>query len=63
MKRDKRFKSSELISFQMQLIFYVLYLICKIMIYRLPARDSIESRNIDRFNRELKEIMEFEYDD
>ena len=34
-------------------IFDVLCLICKIMIYRLPKRDSIDSMRIKRFKDEL----------
>ena len=33
-------------------------LICKIMIYRLPVRDSIDRDYVDGFKEELKELME-----
>ena len=39
-------------------IFKILCLIAKIMIYRLPVRDSIDRMRVDNFERELKEIME-----
>ena len=39
-------------------IFKILCLICKIMIYRLPVRDSIDRRNVDRFEKELKGLKE-----
>lgn len=42
----------------LDLIFKVLCLICKIMIYRLPVRDSIDSQNVDEFKQELKELEE-----
>ena len=38
-------------------IFDVLCLIAKIMIYRLPVRDSIDRMRVHRFEQELKEIM------
>ena len=60
MKKDIRFVSARHTSVAgLDLIFQVLCLICKIMIYKLPVRDSIDSQNKDRFNHELKEIMEF----
>ena len=37
-------------------IFKVLCLIAKIMIYRLPVRDSIDRKNVRSFKKELKEI-------
>ena len=40
----------------LDLIFKVLCLICRIMIYRLPVRDSIDRDNIDDFREELKEL-------
>ena len=42
----------------LDLIFKVLCLICKIMIYRLPVMDSIDSQNVDEFKKELKELEE-----
>ena len=41
----------------LDLIFKVLCLMCKIMIYRLPIRDSIEKTLVNRFEDELNEIM------
>ena len=38
-------------------IFKVLCLICKIMIYRLPVKDSVDRIRKDKFERELEEIM------
>lgn len=40
----------------LDLIFKVLCLIAKIMIYRLPVRDSIESSYVNDFKEELKEL-------
>ena len=42
----------------LDLIFKVLCLICKIMIYRLPVRDSIDRDNVDEFKEQLKELQE-----
>ena len=42
----------------MEYIFKVLCLICKIMIYKLPVRDSIDNGRKNKFKRELEEIME-----
>ena len=41
----------------LDLIFKVLCLICKIMIYRLPTRDNIDKECVNRFEDELNEIM------
>ena len=41
----------------LDLIFKVLCLICKIMIYRLPIRDSIDKIQANKFEDELNEIM------
>ena len=41
----------------LDLIFKVLCLICKIMIYRLPIRDSIDKIWVNKFEDELNEIM------
>ena len=41
----------------LNLIFKVLCLICKIMIYRLPTRDNIDKECVNRFEDELNEIM------
>ena len=38
-------------------IFKVLCLMCKIMIYRLPVRDSIDRSRVDRFEGELNTII------
>ena len=38
-------------------IFKVLCLMCKIMIYRLPVRDSIESSRVRDFKEELNTII------
>ncbi|WP_458456512.1 hypothetical protein [Methanobrevibacter sp.] len=43
---------------RLDLIFKVLLLIAKIMIYRLPVRDSIERAYVDDFKNELKELQE-----
>ena len=40
----------------LDLIFKVLCLICRIMIYRLPVRDSIDRYRKDSFKEELKEL-------
>ena len=37
-------------------IFKVLCLMCRIMIYRLPVRDSIDRTEVERFKGELKKI-------
>ena len=42
----------------LDLIFKVLCLMCKIMIYRLPVRDSIDRQDVCSFEKELKEIEE-----
>lgn len=39
-------------------IFKVLCLIAKIMIYRLPVKDSIDRMRVDNFKEELKELQE-----
>ena len=41
----------------LDLTFKVLCLICKIMIYRLPIRDSIDKIWVNKFEDELNEIM------
>ena len=41
----------------LDLIFKVLCLICKIMIYRLPIMDSIDKIQANKFEDELNEIM------
>ena len=57
MKRDERFAYLNHTSVEgLDLIFYVLCLICKIMIYRLPVRDSIDRARVDEFEKELKEL-------
>ena len=42
----------------LDLIFKVLCLICRIMIYRLPVRDSIDRETVDKFRKELRELEE-----
>ena len=42
----------------LDLIFKVLCLICKIMIYRLPVRDTIDRDNVNEFKEQLKELEE-----
>ena len=37
-------------------IFKLLCLMCKIMIYRLPVRDSIDRSRVDNFKEELESI-------
>lgn len=37
-------------------IFKVLCLMCKIMIYRLPVRDSIDRSHVNDFKKELNEL-------
>ena len=55
---DERFRYLDHTSVEgLDLIFKVLCLMCKIMIYRLPVRDSIDSTRGDRFEDELNEIM------
>lgn len=40
----------------LDLIFAVLCLIAKIMIYRLPVRDSIDRENVNMFKEELEDL-------
>ena len=40
----------------LDLIFKVLCLIAKIMIYRLPVRDSIDRQRVDNFKEELEDL-------
>ena len=42
----------------LDLIFKILCLICRIMIYKLPERNSIDKINVKRFRDELKELEE-----
>ena len=42
----------------LEFIFKVLCLICRIMIYRLPVRDSIDRDRKDSFKEQLKELEE-----
>ena len=54
---DKRFRYLNHTSVEgLDLIFKVLCLICRIMIYRLPIRDSIDRTRVEGFKDELKEI-------
>ena len=56
---DDRFKYLNHVSVEgLDLIFKVLCLICRIMIYRLPVRDSIDRDNVDEFIEQLKELQE-----
>lgn len=57
---DERFhKGARIVNISgLEFIFKVLCLICRIMIYRLPVRDSIDSQNVDKFRKELKELEE-----
>ena len=56
---EKRFKGGQwkVSVVGIDLIFKVLCLIAKIMIYRLPVRDSIDRTRVDRFEDELNEII------
>ena len=40
-------------------IFRVLCLIAEIMIYKLPVRDSIDSKNVNKFKKRLEEIQDY----
>lgn len=54
---DDRFRYLNHVSVEgLDLIFKVLCLICRIMIYRLPVRDSIDRVNVDKFKEQLKEL-------
>ena len=56
---DERFRYLNHTSIEgLDLIFKVLCLMCKIMIYRLPVRDSIDRQDVCSFEKELKEIEE-----
>lgn len=55
---DKRFRYLNHTSVEgLDLIFKVLCLMCKIMIYRLPVQDSIDRKRVNRFKDELNEII------
>lgn len=55
--KDNRFRYLNHTSVEgLDLIFKVLCLICKIMIYRLPVRDSIDRDNVDEFKEQLQEL-------
>lgn len=56
----KRFKGGQwkISVVGLDLIFKVLCLIAKIMIYRLPVNDSIDRKRVDNFKEELKELQE-----
>ena len=57
--RDERFKYLNHVSVEgLDLIFKVLCLICRIMIYRLPVRNSIDRGRKDSFKEQLKELEE-----
>ena len=54
---DERFRYLNHTSIEgLDLIFKVLCLMCKIMIYRLPVKDSIDRQDVCSFEKELKEI-------
>ena len=54
---DKRFRYLNHTSVEgLDLIFKVLCLMCKIMIYRLPVRDSVDRQDVRSFMKKLKEI-------
>lgn len=57
---EKRFKGGQwnVSVVGLDLIFKVLCLIAKIMIYRLPVRDSIDYGNVKEFKEQLKELQE-----
>ena len=56
---DERFRYLNHTSVEgLDLIFKVLCLMCKIMIYRLPIRDNIDKTWVNKFEDELNEIME-----
>ena len=56
---DERFRYLNHTSVEgLDLIFKVLCLMCKIMIYRLPVRDSIDRVRVNNFKEELKELKE-----
>lgn len=56
---DKRFSGGKwrITVLGLDLIFAVLCLIAKIMIYRLPVRDSIDRTRVDRFKEELDDLQ------
>lgn len=58
--RDERFhKGARIFNISgLEFIFKVLCLICRIMIYRLPVRDSIDRETVDKFRKELRELEE-----
>ena len=60
MTENKRFKGGQwkVSVIGLDLIFNVLCLICKIMIYRLPVNDSIDRMRVNNFKEELKELQE-----
>ena len=57
---EKRFKGGQwkVSVVGLDLIFKVLCLIAKIMIYRLPVRDSVDESYVDEFKEQLKELKE-----
>ena len=60
MTENERFKGGQwkVSVVGLDLIFKVLCLIAKIMIYRLSVRDSIDRMRVDNFKEELKELQE-----
>lgn len=59
MMTDKRFTGGKwrITVLGLDLIFAVLCLIAKIMIYRLPVRDSVDRKNVNRFIEELEGLQ------
>ena len=56
---DERFKGGnwKVSVIGLELIFKVLCLIAKIMIYRLPVRDSIDKLHVNNFKEELNGLQ------
>lgn len=59
---DERFKGGnwKVSVIGLDLIFKILCLICKIMIYKLPIHDSIDKSYVNDFKEELKELESVE---
>lgn len=55
---EKRFKGGtwDITVLGLDLIFAVLCLIAKIMIYRLPVRDSVDRTSVNKFKQELEDL-------
>lgn len=56
--KDKRFENGtwDVTVAGLDLIFAVLCLIAKIIIYRLPVRDSVDRKNVNKFEKELRDL-------